>query len=36
MISAWFLIPAFFAGACIGALLVVLCAASRNGQGGDE
>jgi hypothetical protein len=36
MISAWFLIPAFFVGAFFGALVLGLCAASRNGQGGDE
>jgi hypothetical protein len=36
MISAWWLIPALFAGAFLGALFLGLCAASRNGQGGDD
>lgn len=36
MISAWWLIPAFVAGACIGLLFLALCAASRNGQGGED
>jgi len=36
MIPAWLLIPAIVAGACLGVFLMCLCAASRNGQGGDE
>jgi len=35
MIPAWVLVPAFFAGVFFGVLVVALCAASRNGQGGD-
>lgn len=36
MISAWWLIPAFFAGVFLGVFFIGLCAASRNGQGGDD
>lgn len=36
MISALWLIPALFAGVCIGVGVVALCTASRNGQGGDD
>jgi hypothetical protein len=36
MISAWWLIPAVLAGAFIGAMLMGLCAASHNGQGGCD
>ena len=36
MISAYWLIAAFFVGAVFGALLMGLCAASRNGQGGCD
>jgi hypothetical protein len=35
MISAYWLIPAVFAGVAIGILIVAVCAASGNGQGGD-
>ena len=36
MISAWVLIPAFFAGVFTGVFFIALCFASRNGQGGDD
>ena len=37
MISIWWLVPALFAGVCIGVFVAALCMASENGNGrGDR
>jgi hypothetical protein len=36
MISIWWAVAALFVGAFLGVLLCAICAASHNGNGGDD